>query len=559
MSGEISGARIAPASDQAVAMVFGDEMSLACHAQVRRWDAYLRAYPPRGVRNIHPAYASLLIAFDARVRPLAELKAELRGLLTTVAAPEPTSSRQVELPTCYGGGYGPDLDEVARLARMTPAQAAACHAGAEYLVHFLGFSPGFPYLGGLPPALAVPRLATPRTRVPAGSVAVAGAQAGVYPLASPGGWRVLGRTPALLFDAEQPEPALLALGDRVRFVPIAAETYAELVQAHDPGARMGVIVPPEREPALVVEKPGFLTTVQDLGRHHFGHLGVSASGAADALALRVGNLLVGNAEGAPALEMTLVGGSFTFAKPALIALTGADMQAALDDERVPPAHTLAVTSGQTLRCGPARAGARAYLCVRGGVAVPPVLGSASTHLASGLGGYAGRALRAGDALAAGEQMQRPPMRAAVPEHILRALAPRTELRVTAGRHAELFASAQRTALAAAAFAVTESSNRMGLRLRGPALGTPTEGRLLTEGVPLGAVQVPHDGQPILVFVEHQTTGGYPQLACVIAADLHHIGQLRPRDAVRFAWVTFEEAERLLAEQESMLRRWREDG
>jgi len=534
-------------------------MSRLCHAQVRRWDTHLRAHPPRGVRNIHPAYASLLVNFDPRVRTLAEVEAELRELLATVNPPEPTSSRRVELPTCYGGEFGPDLDEVARLAGMTPGEAAARHAGTEYLVHFLGFSPGFPYLGGPPEALGVARLPSPRTHVPAGSVAIAGGQAGVYPLASPGGWRLLGRTPVRLFDAARAEPALLALGDSVRFVPIAAERYAEIAAAE--GARSpAVFTPADGEPAIVVARPGFLTTVQDLGRFHFGHLGVSASGAADPVSLRIGNLLVGNAESAPALEMTLVGGVFAFRRPALVALTGADMQATLDDETLPPALVVAVAPGQTLRCGPARAGARTYLCVRGGISVPAVLGSASTHLASGLGGHAGRALRAGDTLYIGhEPASRPPARGATPEHIACTLLRTTVLRITPGRHADRFEPTQRMALVSTAFAVTEASDRMGLRLRGRALAAPAGGRMLTEGVPLGAIQVPQDGQPIIISVEHQTTGGYPQLASVIAADLHRVGQLRPRDVVRFEWVTFDEAERFFNEQETMIRRWGEDG
>jgi KipI family sensor histidine kinase inhibitor len=543
-----------------VAIVFGEEMSRLCHAQVRRWDAHLRGHPPRGVRNIHPAYASLLVSFDPRVRTLAELEAELRDLLATANPPEPTSSRRVELPTCYGGEFGPDLDEVARLAGMTPGEAAARHAGAEYLVHFLGFSPGFPYLGGLPEALDVARLPSPRTRVPAGSVAIAGGQAGVYPLASPGGWRLLGRTPVRLFDAARAEPALFALGDSVRFVPIAAERYAQIAAAENVRSPATAFTPADSEPAIVVARPGFLTTVQDLGRFHFGHLGVSASGAADPVSLRIGNLLVGNAEGAPALEITLVGGVFTFRRPALVALTGADMQAALGDETLPPSRAVAVAPGQTLCCGPARAGARAYLCVRGGISVPAVLGSASTHLASGLGGHAGRALRAGDTLHIGHDLApRPPARGAMPEHIARTLLRTTALRITPGRHVDRFEPTQRTALASRAFAVTETSDRMGLRLRGRALAAPAGGRLLTEGVPLGAIQVPQDGQPIIIFVEHQTTGGYPQLASVIAADLHRVGQLRPRDELRFEWVSFGEAERLLNEQETMIRQWSEDG
>jgi antagonist of KipI len=280
---------------------------------------------------------------------------------------------------------------------------------------------------------------------------------------------------------------------------------------------------------------GFQTTVQDLGRFGYAHLGVSASGAADALALRAGNLLVGNAENAPALEMTLVGGAFEFETAAVIALTGSDFGAGL-----PVWSAVEVQAGQVVRCGAARGGARGYLAVRGGVGVGKTLGSASTHLLTGVGG---RALRAGDILPIGDAAVRGPrFRAAIQP-------PRqgSELRTTPGPQADWFGDE----LYEAAYLVAEESDRMGLRLRGLAIPSPA-GRMLTEGVSLGAVQVTPDGQPLILFVEHQTTGGYPKPANVISADFWRLGQLRPRDEVRFERVALERALALLREQEKWL-------
>ncbi|HTP31691.1 MAG TPA: biotin-dependent carboxyltransferase family protein [Candidatus Acidoferrales bacterium] len=282
--------------------------------------------------------------------------------------------------------------------------------------------------------------------------------------------------------------------------------------------------------------PGFLTTVQDLGRFGWTHFGISASGAADALALRAANLLVGNAENAPALEMTLAGGEFQFEGDAVVALTGADFGAGL-----PLFTSMPVRSGQTLRYGPSRNGARAYLSVRGGLDVPMVMGSASVHVMTGVGG---RPLRKGDVLAIGEahvRRPRPPARN-VPQYV-----PRTALRVTPGPQAAWFGGD----LYLGSYAVSEESNRMGIRLKGPALANPG-GHMITEGVPLGAIQVPPDGQPIVLFVEHQTTGGYPKPANVISADFWRLGQMRPRDEVRFERVTMEGAIELLREQEEWL-------
>jgi antagonist of KipI len=285
-----------------------------------------------------------------------------------------------------------------------------------------------------------------------------------------------------------------------------------------------------------VVSPGYLTTVQDLGRFGWAHFGVSASGAADPFALRAGNLLVGNAENAAALEMTLLGGAFEFASDAIIALTGSDFRAGLP--MWTPVH---LKAGALVQCGPSQSGARCYLCVRGGIGVPKVMGSASTHLTTAVGG---RALRSGDVLPIGGEAVRQP-RTAAPD-----LPPLTRggiLRVTEGPQAASFAGE----LYSGIYAVSEESNRMGLRLLGPAIPSPA-GHMLTEGVPLGAVQVPPDGQPIILFVDHQTTGGYPKPANVISADFRRLGQLRPRDQVTFERVTIEQALRLLQQQEQWL-------
>ncbi len=282
--------------------------------------------------------------------------------------------------------------------------------------------------------------------------------------------------------------------------------------------------------------PGFLTTVQDLGRFGYAHFGISPSGAADPLALRAGNLLVGNAENAAALEMTLTGGEFAFEGAAVIALTGSDFASS-----IPMWQPVEIRPGETVRSGPARNGARCYLSVRGGLDVPLAMGSASVHVMTGVGG---RPLRPGDVLRIGDGAVRRPRKPAqgAPAHHGMAY-----LRATAGPQARWFGDELYTA----GYLVSEESNRMGIRLKGPALLSPG-GHMITEGVALGAVQAPPDGQPIVLFVEHQTTGGYPKPANVISADFWRLGQLRPRDQVRFERITMEGALALLRDQEEWL-------
>lgn len=304
--------------------------------------------------------------------------------------------------------------------------------------------------------------------------------------------------------------------------------------------------------SLVVESPGLLTTVQDLGRPGFGPLGVSPSGAADSVALRLGNLLVGNKPGAAALEMTLLGGSFVFPDGAAVALTGADLAATLDGRAVEMWTPQTIPPGKRLVCGSTRNFARGYLAVAGGVQVPPFLGSASTHLLSGVGGHNGRALRKGDVLKLGAPAKKI-LNRKIPKHVLFTLMPSKVLRVTDGPQIDMFSERSKTAFFRGTFSVSESSDRTGLRLEGNRLhSNARDGEMITEGVSLGAVQLTPSGQPIILFVEQQTTGGYPKIANVIGTDLHRLGQLRPRNIIRFERTSFAVARSLWMEQEKLL-------
>jgi antagonist of KipI len=302
---------------------------------------------------------------------------------------------------------------------------------------------------------------------------------------------------------------------------------------------------------IQVQDPGLFTTVQDLGREGFGPLGVSPSGAADTISLRLGNRLVGNAEGAAGLEMTLLGGTFLFPEGAVLALSGSDFGATLDGKPVELWSSFEAKAGQALRLGPTRSGARCYLCVRGGIEARLFLGSASTHVLSGLGGHEGRALRKGDVLNVGAasgptRIQRLSARAK------QEMQPRKALRITPGPQREWFSDSAQRLFHESKYRVAEESNRMGIRLEGPVIPAPSGGEMISEGVALGAIQVPEGGKPIILFVEQQTTGGYPKIANVVSADFHSLGQLRPRDEIRFERVEWETARALLRKQEELM-------
>jgi len=306
-----------------------------------------------------------------------------------------------------------------------------------------------------------------------------------------------------------------------------------------------------RMTSLVVETPGLLTTVQDFGRPGYGSLGVSPSGAADPVALRLANLLVNNPPGAAALEMTLVGGSFLFPDGAVIAIAGADFGATRNGQALELWTPHRLERGTKLTFGPTRNFARCYLAVAGGIRVEPFLRSAATHLVSGLGGYHGRALRKGDLLRFGRRAKQIPKKT-VPQPVLLNLKPRKKLRVTDGPQQHLFPEDAKQAFFRSTFRISEESDRLGLRLEGTKIDPGRVADMITEGVTLGAVQITPSGQPIILGVEQQTTGGYPKLANVIGVDLHRLGQLRPRDEIRFERTSLAVARSLWIEQQALL-------
>ena len=293
---------------------------------------------------------------------------------------------------------------------------------------------------------------------------------------------------------------------------------------------------------IAVIRGGMLTTVQDLGRRGHRAAGVPISGAADAIALRVANLLVGNAENAAGLEFTLVGPELEFSADAIIAVGGGDFG---ELARWQP---IRVPAGKRLKFGPARSGCRGYLAIAGGLEVTPVLGSHSTYLRAALGGFHGRALRDGDVLFATDVVRHVVGHWHIDERILPAYSAAPTVRVLRGAQADEFDEM----LSATEFKVSPQSDRMGVRLVGPPLVRRVENELISAAVVPGTIQVPPDGQPIVLMADAQTIGGYPQVAHVIDVDQPLVAQLRPGDALRFREVTLAKAHALVLARERAL-------
>ncbi len=429
------------------------------------------------------------------------------------------AARTVTVDVVYDGE---DLAAVGELTGLGADGVVRAHSEQTWTAAFAGFAPGFFYcVGDAEDGLDVPRRDTPRTTVPTGSVALAGRFSAVYPRSSPGGWQLIGRTDARMFDLGRDDPALLRPGDRVRYRPVR-ELARLTPSAPDPA-------PPVPGPHLQVGSAGLQTLVQDTGRTGSAALGVSPSGALDAAAASSANRLVGNAPAAAVLENLLGGLELTAHGEHVLAVTGARAALTVTGPapwRPPLGTPFALRDGERLAVGAVTAGARVYVGVRGGLAVPPVLGSRSADTLAGLGPDP---LAAGDTLPVGpdpgtavRQPEPVPDPPAVPA-----------VRVVPGPRDDWFTPAAVTSFFAQEWELTASSDRVGARLAGEPLARERTDELPSEGTVPGCVQVPPSGLPVVLLQDAPTTGGYPVLGVVHPEDLGVLAQLRPGRSLRF--------------------------
>lgn len=306
--------------------------------------------------------------------------------------------------------------------------------------------------------------------------------------------------------------------------------------------------------SFVVVKGGWLTTVQDLGRYGYQQYGVPVAGAMDCYSAIVANRLVGNPDQAAVLELTLKGPELQFEREAVIAITGADLSPTINGNSVPLWESILMPHGGRLSFGSQRAGARAYLAIAGGINVPSMLSSRSTHCASEMGGFQGRPLKQRDILCGGrptESVNRL-IGKRLPDLLLPRYGRSATLRIVTGPQRDSFPAASLATLIGSSYTVTPESNRMGYRLRGPRLVREGQARFISDCTAIGALQVPQDEQPILLMADRQTTGGYPKIAVVISADLPLAAQLSPGDSVTFALSTVAKAQTALWKHRALL-------
>lgn len=444
----------------------------------------------------------------------------------------------IHVPVVYDGM---DVAEVGAIAALSVEELITRHTDASYTVAFTGFAPGFAYLSGGDPRLRVPRRSTPRPRIPAGAVGLAGPFSGIYPRESPGGWQLLGHTEIAVWDVERENPALLLPGARVRF-----EAVRESVHLTAAAAPTSVAIPLNSavlpattvaRPALKVRTPGLLSVFVDEGRNGLACLGVGPSGASDRGAFTSANWLVGNAPSAACLELSLGGFVVEVAQDVVVALAGAPREVTVTGPRGPRTEIMEqafrLTPGETLTLSAATAGMRTVLALRGGFQRPPVLGSRSRDTLAGLGP---EPVAAGEDLAASDEAVHAIPLAVPSPRVMPAAGQLYTVDVLAGPRQEWFSPAAWRAFGNAAWEVSAISDRIGLRLSGPPLtraSSHASRELPSEGMVSGAIQVPPDGQPVVFLADRPVTGGYPVIGVVHERHRDLLAQLPPGALVRF--------------------------
>ncbi|WP_223624731.1 urea amidolyase family protein [Microbacterium sp. EST19A] len=525
--------RILTASDRAL-LVEASDLDEAMRLNLA-WDGL-----PGVVERI-PGARTVLMRFD----PLRVSAADLAAVLsaTEVDTASLPGAGAVTVPVHYDGE---DLDEAASLLGVSAEELVNRHLAADWRVAFSGFAPGFGYVVSSDPLFDVPRRSSPRTRVPAGSVALAGQFTGVYPRASPGGWQLIGRTDAVMWDIDRDPPALLSPGAAVRFTHVRAQArVSENGDDREPSRPVAArhaaaetdasgSPPSTAVPAVEIVRASLPLLVQDAGRPGYAALGVSASGAADRRAMRDANRAVGNATTAAVLES--VGGAvLRFRGAGVAAVTGAIGALTLVEaggavRAVVHGAPFATVDGDELTLGQPDRGLRSVIAVRGGIDAEPALGSRSADTLAGLGPGA---LAAGAVVPVGGAAPHPVEPEAVPRD-LPASGELVELEITLGPRDDWFTAAALDTLTGQEWTVTPRSDRVGIRLQGDEpLERSVGGELPSEGAVTGALQVPPDGQPVLFLADHPLTGGYPIIGALTDRGLDLAGQLPPGVRLRF--------------------------
>jgi KipI family sensor histidine kinase inhibitor len=493
----------------------------------------LERHSPDGLLSAVVGARTLFLEFDPAKCPVERIASRLSTRESSRVAPP---RRTLRIPVVYGEEASSELPELASAAGLAPQEFARRHTAAVYRVAFLGFAPGFAYLAGLPPELQAPRLSTPRPRVGAGTVAIAGPYTGIYPGGTPGGWRSIGWTHARLFDPAADPPTLFLPGDEVRFERVDSERLLSPLER--PMVRQPQS-PTDGTALFRVVAPGVFSSVQGAPRFGWSSYGVPPGGAMDWIARAQANARLGHSQEDAALEMTLVGAELEALADTTVCLAGSEAEVECNGRPVALEEPIAVRRGNRLRIGRIRGGTRTYLAVVGGFA-PAGRFEISQRL------------RAGDLLFSPPVPRSPRPAVRLSPRVPASPRPRvsdqgpsatveTVVRVVLDPRDVPFGKEGVATFLSSTYRVSPSSDRRGVRLEGEPVPLSRAPDIPPEGTPLGGIQVARDGMPIVLGPDRPVTGGYARIATVIRADFPLLAQRPPGATLRFVTVSLAEA------------------
>lgn len=525
--------------------------------------AMLFSEVPEWLMDVIPGVDTLLICLKFKDTRYSQTRAAARSLLEDYLVSiqknkKATLANNVvhRVRVCYDPEIAPDLIASAEKCGLSLREFIKRHKNSEIRVDILGFMPGFPYCSGLDPSLKLPRLESPRTAVPKGSVAIAELQTGIYPKSTPGGWNVIGRTPDILFNPRSPRPSLLSPGDRLEFVEIDLQEFKK--RCKDEEEKATQVKPAHRASSQTIEviNPGLLTTIQGLPRYGYAHLALSAGGPVDKESALLANALLGNKEDAAGLEITGTGPRLLFHVDTWVAWVGAQCIGMIDGKACPGNRPVHIQKGQSLSFGAMTRGYRIFLAISGGIDSEFILGGRGSHLGADIGD---KVIQKGDVLYLSQahlaqekplfqqlsnaSIQYPKWSIATPADFSSSVQ---FIKAVPSIHFNLFSSEEQNQLSKTVWTVSSQSNRMGMRIDSDFKASKPITGIASQGICFGTVQLPPSGQPIIMLAEHQTTGGYPRLLEIIRSERSTLAQLKPGSKIQFVPITLDEADQINA-------------
>ena len=463
------------------------------------------------------------------------------------------------IQVCYHPDLGLDLTSIAKALKLSIVEVVRLHKESLYIADILGFMPGFAYFSGLNPQLRLPRLASPRSVVPKGSVAIAELQTAIYPRVTPGGWNIIGRSPNKLFDIDKNPPGLFMAGDQMQIDEISLDEFHRLDQANTSKEVIRSLDKNKSAALIEVLQAGTFSTIQDEPRSGLSHWAVGPGGACDIASLHLANALVGNPPEMAAIEITSTGPNLLFHEATCVAWVGANCEGIVNSQRIPGNRPVWIPKGATLKFSPLNPGLRSVVAISGGLDLPKTLGRFGSHISADIGPKR---------LEKGDQLTLANPKAPLKSSFLKSLykednLPRypkwqirspflptnsiTKICCLAGPHLSFLSTKERELFWSTVWTVSNQSNRMGVRLQGDFKVKKDLPNIPSQAITFGTVQFPPSHEPIIMLAEHQTTGGYPRLAEVIRADLIKLAQAKPGSKLQLQLIDLEEADTFNAE------------